>query len=165
MKVIGIDPGTATTGYGVIGENEKGILTAYDYGVILTLSTEPVELRLARLYNRIIEIIDLHRPDRGAVEKLYFKKNVSSALSVGQARGVIMLALGQRSIPVDEYNPMDVKLAVCGYGNAQKLQIQQMVRVILQLDEIPKPDDAADALAVGICHLSHSRSYSHEDTN
>jgi len=157
MLVIGIDPGTATTGYGLIQENESGDLSLVDYGAILTSPDRPMSWRLLQLYRSLEELIDLHRPDCGAVEKLFFARNVRTALSVGQARGVVLLALARAGIPLAEYTPLEIKQAVAGYGSAEKLQVQQMVRALLGLVEVPQPDDAADALAVAICHLHSSR--------
>lgn len=157
MMVLGIDPGTATTGYGLVRENDQGGLEAVDYGVILTpVGLEP-EKRLLLLYDRLNEILLLHRPALGAVEKLFFRRNVTTAISVGQARGVALLAMAQNNLPVGEYTPMEIKQAVTGYGGADKHQVQVMVQVILELESLPKPDDAADALAVAICHLHSYR--------
>jgi crossover junction endodeoxyribonuclease RuvC len=155
--VLGIDPGTATTGYGLVTETESGGLQAISYGVILTPADLPMEKRLLILFQRIKEILLLHQPDSGAVEKLFFQRNVSTAITVGQARGVILLAMAEAGCSVAEYNPMEVKQAVCGYGGADKNQVQQMVTALLNLDKVPKPDDAADALAIAICHLNSSR--------
>jgi crossover junction endodeoxyribonuclease RuvC len=113
--------------------------------------------RLLILFQRIKEILLLHQPDSGAVEKLFFQRNVTTAITVGQARGVILLAMAEAGCSVAEYNPMEVKQAVCGYGGADKNQVQQMVTALLNLAEVPKPDDAADALAIAICHLNSSR--------
>jgi crossover junction endodeoxyribonuclease RuvC len=157
MLVLGIDPGTATTGYGLVRETDQGSLEVVDYGAILTPAGLEPEKRLQLLYDRIIEIILLHRPDSGAVEKLFFSRNVTTAISVGQARGVILLAMTQHQMPVAEYTPMQVKQAVSGYGGADKHQVQVMVQVILALQDLPKPDDAADALAIAICHLHSYR--------
>lgn len=157
MLVIGIDPGTTTTGYGLIQEKESGDLSLIDYGVILTSPDRPMPLRLLQLYLSLKELIELHRPESGAVEKLFFARNVSTALSVGQARGVALLALAQADIPLAEYTPLEIKQAVAGYGSADKHQVQQMVRALLGLVEIPQPDDAADALAIAICHLHSSK--------
>jgi crossover junction endodeoxyribonuclease RuvC len=156
MLALGIDPGTATTGYGLVRETQLGSLEVVDYGVILTPAGEKPEIRLLLLYNELKKLILLHRPDTAAVEKLFFQRNVTTAISVGQARGVILLSLAEAGIQVAEYNPMEVKQAVAGYGGAQKKQIQHMVKAILSLDEIPQPDDAADALAIAICHLHSS---------
>jgi crossover junction endodeoxyribonuclease RuvC len=157
MVVLGIDPGTARTGYGVIRETPAGDLEMISCGVIETQAGLPAEKRLLQLYTALNELLLLHTPDYGAVEKLFFQRNVTTAIAVGQARGVLMLSLAQAGIRVAEYNPMDVKQAIAGYGGADKNQIQQMVKALLGLDDIPRPDDAADALAVAICHLHSSR--------
>ncbi len=157
MLVIGIDPGTAITGYGLVRENQDGSLTAVDYGAILTPAGLPMPMRLLELYNKIREILFLHRPVSGAVEKLFFQRNVRTAISVGQGRGVALLALAESGVDVIEYTPLEVKQAVAGYGGADKSQVQAMVKAILELDEIPTPDDAADALAIAICHLHSAR--------
>lgn len=157
MLVVGIDPGTATTGYGFIRETSQGELEAVDFGVILTRAGQPAEHRLQEVYRKIKELLFLHQPESGAVEKLFFQKNVTSAIAVGQARGVILLALAEAGLAVSEYTPLEVKQAIVGYGRADKNQIQQMVRALLNLPDIPRPDDAADALAVAICHLHTSR--------
>lgn len=154
MLVIGIDPGTATTGYGLVRETQDGTLQAVDHGVILTPAKMPMPDRLALLYEKLNEVLILHRPESSAVEKLFFQRNVKTAISVGQGRGVVLLALAQAGIPnIGEYTPTEIKQAVAGYGGADKRQVQEMVRTLLNLEEIPKPDDAADALAVAICHL------------
>jgi len=158
MLVIGIDPGTATTGYGLVQEQADGGLQVVDYGAILTPADLPMSERLLELYRRLTELLLLHRPDSGAVEKLFFQRNVRTALSVGQGRGVVLLSLAQAGLPVAEYTPMEVKQAIAGYGGADKNQVQQMVRALLDLPKIPEPDDAADALAVAICHV-HSYRY------
>ncbi len=158
MLVIGIDPGTATTGYGLIRQAPDGSISMVDYGVMETSPDLPMSQRLLSLHEQLSQIILLHRPQSGAVEKLFFQRNVTNAISVGQARGVVLLALAQAGLPVAEYTPMQVKQAVAGYGGADKNQIQQMVRALLDLQELPRPDDAADALAVAICHV-HSASY------
>lgn len=157
MLVVGIDPGTATTGYGFVRETDQGDLEVVDFGVILTQASELPEIRLLQLHNRLKELILLHQPDSGAVEKLFFQRNVTTAIAVGQARGVVLLSLAESAIPVAEYTPLEVKQAVVGYGGADKNQVQQMVKALLQLSEIPRPDDAADALAIAICHLHSSR--------
>ena len=158
MLVIGIDPGTATTGYGLVRESEGGNLEVVDFGVIVTHPKLPISERLSVIYHRIVELSNLHRPDSGAVEKLFFQRNVRTAISVGQGRGVAMLALAETSVGITEYTPLEVKQAVTGYGKADKNQIQQMVKALLLLKEIPKPDDAADALAVAICHIHSVKS-------
>ena len=157
MLVVGIDPGTATTGYGFVRELPDSSLEAVDYGVILTDPNQPMSERLLILFDQLNNLLLLHHPDSGAVEKLFFQRNVTTAISVGQARGVILLAMEQSRIPIEEYSPLEIKQAVAGYGRAQKSQIQHMVRALLGLSEIPRPDDAADALAIAICHLHSAR--------
>jgi crossover junction endodeoxyribonuclease RuvC len=154
---LGIDPGTATTGYGLVRELHNGGLEAVEFGVIATPKNLPDAKRLDLLYRRLGEIIERHHPTACGVEKLFFQKNVSTAITVGQARGVILLALAQTGLDVGEYTPNEVKQAVAGYGSADKKQMQEMVRVLLSLPAIPKPDDAADALAIAICHLATYR--------
>lgn len=158
MLVVGIDPGTATTGYGFVRETDQGELVAVDYGVIQTPAGLPLEQRLLQLYQDLKYLLLLHHPNQGAVEKLFFQRNVTTAIAVGQGRGVVMLALAEAGLSVAEYTPLEVKQAVVGYGGADKNQIQQMVKAMLNLDTIPRPDDAADALAVAICHL-HTHRY------
>lgn len=154
MIAIGFDPGTARLGYGVI-ETEPDP-RAIDYGVIVTDSDEPMALRLLDIHDAVTELIDRHQPSAVAVELLFFARNVTTAMTVGQARGVILLAAAQRGVVVAEYAPSEVKQAVVGYGKADKRQIQEMVRIMLGLDDLPRPDDAADALAVAICHVQVS---------
>jgi crossover junction endodeoxyribonuclease RuvC len=156
-RTLGIDPGTARLGYGVVDGDEH--LSAVEYGVVSTPSGAEMSLRLLRLHEEVRDIIRNYRPDIMVVEKLFFSRNVTNAMSVGQARGVAMLAAAQSGIPVVEYTPAEVKQAVAGYGGAGKQQIQEMIRIILELDEIPQPDDAADALAVAVCHIQHHRFY------
>ncbi len=157
MVVIGIDPGTAITGYGLVRELADGSLELVSYGVIETPADLPLAERLRLLHQRLSELLVLHQPDSGAVEKLFFQRNVRTAMSVGQARGVALLALAQTGLSVAEYTPLEVKQAVVGYGGADKNQVQQMVRALLGLAEVPQPDDAADALAVAICHAHSAR--------
>ena len=157
MLVIGIDPGTATTGYGLVEERQDGTLVAVTYGVVLTPAKTPMPERLLKLHQELAQIVLLHRPENAAVEKLFFQRNVSTAISVGQGRGVAMLALAEVDLDVAEYTPMEVKQAVAGYGGADKRQVQEMVRALLGLETIPQPDDAADALAVAICHLHSAK--------
>jgi len=156
MLVIGIDPGTAITGYGLVREVESG-LEVVDFGVLRTPADMPLQERLLQLYRDLKEVLLLHQPQSGAVEKLFFRKNFTNAIAVGQGRGVAMLALAEFGLPVAEYTPMEVKQAVVGWGGADKPQVQEMVRALLQLDSIPRPDDAADALAIAICHLHSYR--------
>jgi crossover junction endodeoxyribonuclease RuvC len=154
MLVIGIDPGTATTGYGLVRERESdSVLECVAYGVVTTPAGLALAKRLQTIHRQLKEVILLHRPDSGAVEKLFFQTNVKTAIAVGQGRGVAMLALADCNLEVGEYTPLQVKQAVAGYGQADKKQMQEMVRALLELEDIPKPDDAADALAVAICHL------------
>jgi crossover junction endodeoxyribonuclease RuvC len=153
MIVIGIDPGIATTGYGIVKEDEDGGLLILDYGIISTESQKTTPERLLDLFRELLDLISLHRPNYGAVEKLFFQKNVRTAITVGQALGVIQLALANSGVPITEYTPLEVKQAVAGYGGADKHQVQQMVRALLNLRDIPRPDDAADALAIAITHI------------
>jgi crossover junction endodeoxyribonuclease RuvC len=155
MVVVGIDPGTASTGYGVV-EREGGRLAARDSGVISTPERTPLERRLAAIHERVAALLDEHRPDAVAVEELYFGQNARTAFAVGQARGAVVLAAGQRGIACCSYTPQQVKSAVCGSGGAGKPQVQRMVEMMLALAEPPSPDHAADALAVAICHLHHA---------
>lgn len=157
MLAIGIDPGTATTGYGLVQRTEPGDLIAVHWGVILTPADMPASERLANIYQALTDILHEHRPQSAAVESLFFQKNVRTAMSVGQARGVVLLALQQAGIPSSDYNPNQVKQAVTGYGAADKRQMQHMVQTLLSLKDLPKPDDAADALAIAICHLNTQR--------
>ncbi len=157
MKILGIDPGTATTGFGVI-EISGGKKTAIDFGVISTHKDLPMHKRLAELHKDLSRLIKTYRPDYCVVEQLFFARNVTTAISVGQARGVILLAAAQNKLEIAEYTPLQVKQAVTGYGQATKKQIQEMVKILLSLDEIPRPDDAADALAVALAHAPSARS-------
>ncbi len=151
--VLGIDPGVANTGYGVVAHH-RGRLVALDGGVIETSPRVPPAARLAAIHARVCELIAEHRPDALAIEDLYFGTNARSAFAVGQARGVVMLAAGQRRVPCSSYTPQQVKSAVCGSGRAAKDQVQRMVQTLLALPELPRPDHAADALAVAICHAN-----------
>ena len=154
---LGIDPGIATTGYGLVRLEPDGELVAVKYGVILTPKTDSIPERLDSLYRELKSLLKKHKPDTAGVEKLFFQRNISTAIAVGQARGVVLLALQQAGLEISEYTPNEVKQAVAGYGSADKKQVQDMVRVLLQLKEIPKPDDAADALAIAITHLNTKR--------
>jgi len=157
QRVIGLDPGTARTGYAILESEGGEALTAVAFGVIETPPADPLPQRLLFLYQQIRELLLLHRPQSGAVEKLFFQRNVSTAIQVGQARGVILLALAEAEIPVAEYTPNEIKQSVSGYGSANKRQMQEMVRLLLGLEAIPQPDDAADALAIAITHLNWQR--------
>lgn len=156
MLVLGIDPGTAITGYGIIRANDDTLeLIAYD--TITTPKEWPLPRRLQHIYQELAALIAKYRPTDAVVEKLFFSKNIRTALSVGQARGVALLAAAQGDVTIHEYTPLQIKQAVVGYGRAEKTQIQQMVKMLLRLDSIPQPDDAADALAVAICHAHSAR--------
>jgi len=154
---LGIDPGTATTGFGLVRLEPDGSLVAIKYGVILTPKNATAPARLEMLYNDLSALLREYHPDTAAVEKLFFSRNVTTALAVGQARGVVMLCMQQAGVEPFEYTPNEIKQAVAGYGGAQKRQVQEMVRALLQLDSIPRPDDAADALAIAITHLNTKR--------
>ena len=156
MVFLGIDPGTAITGYGFVREDD-GALQTVAYGTITTPSDWALPQRLVAIQRELSDLIALHRPASAAVEQLFFSRNVRTALAVGHARGVVLLALAQAGVPISEYTPLEVKQAVTGYGRAGKQQVQEMIRVLLGLPEIPKPDDAADALAVAICHVHSSQ--------
>jgi len=156
MRVLGIDPGTATTGYGVV-EEAKGELRSVTFGVIKTPAGQPLAKRLQAIYQEIRSLVAKWQPQAAAVEELFFSRNVRTAMSVGQARGVALLALADAGLDVAEYTPLTIKQAVTGYGNADKAQVQEMVRLLLGLADIPRPDDAADALAVAICHFHSAR--------
>jgi crossover junction endodeoxyribonuclease RuvC len=153
VVVLGIDPGTAHTGYGVVFSRGR-TLAALDGGVIGTGPSEPLERRLARIHARVCDLISEHHPDALAVEELFFGQNVRTAFAVGQARGVVLLSAGMAGVPCFSYTPQAVKKAVCGTGAAAKEQVQRMVEALLSLPEPPKPDHAADALAVAICHAN-----------
>ena len=155
VVTLGIDPGTANTGYGVVARL-GGRLVALDGGVIETSPRSATAVRLARIHARVCGLIAEHRPDAVAVEDLYFGTNARSAFAVGQARGVVILAAGQRGVRCSSYTPQQVKAAVCGSGRAAKDQVQRMVQALLALPEPPRPDHAADALAVAICHVNRA---------
>jgi crossover junction endodeoxyribonuclease RuvC len=155
--VIGIDPGTAITGYGVVGQTTTGDFELLACGVIRTQAHEPMHLRLLELFNDFWAILHEFSPDQLAIEKLFFGRNVTTALTVGQARGAILLAAAQNNLSVAEYTPAEIKQAITGYGSAEKRQIQEMVQRILQLPQFPQPDDAADGVAVALCHLQRTR--------
>lgn len=157
MIILGIDPGTAITGYGVI-EMKGNKFQHLAYGAIKTDSDKKLEYRLEKIYHQAEELINIYKPAQMAIEELFFNKNVKTALSVGHARGVIMLAAIQNGLEIAHYTPLQVKQSVVGYGRAEKEQVQYMVKNILNLPQIPKPDDVADALAVAICH-GHSYNY------
>jgi crossover junction endodeoxyribonuclease RuvC len=155
MVVLGIDPGIANTGYGVVCRRGRG-LAALDGGVVETASGLAPERRLASIFARVEELLDEHEPTAVALEELYFGANARSAFAVGQARGVVMLAAGRRGITCIGYTPQQVKGAVCGNGRADKAQVQRMVQALLALERVPTPDHASDALAVAICHVNRA---------
>jgi crossover junction endodeoxyribonuclease RuvC len=155
LRVLGIDPGIAIVGFGFI-DKIGSKLVPVQYGCITTEAKTPQEERLKQVYESACALMDRYKPDTVAVEKLFFNRNVTTAFSVGQARGVVILAAAQRGLPVAEYTPLQVKQAIVGYGKAEKRQVQEMVRMFLKLSAIPKPDDVADALAVAICHAHSS---------
>lgn len=156
---IGIDPGTAILGFGVVeGDGDSRIV---DYGVIETPSDLDMPNRLVILHDAVTNLLKQHKPDELAIEQLFFARNVTTAIAVGQARGVVLLAAAQQDVPVTEYSPSEIKNAIVGYGKADKRQIQEMVRILLALDHVPQPDDAADALAVALCHAQTRQFASH----
>jgi crossover junction endodeoxyribonuclease RuvC len=156
LLTLGIDPGTAIMGYGLVASDGRA-LRAIDYGALTTSSDLPPEERLRRLHERLCAIIAAHRPDAMAVEELFFNANARTAIAVGQARGIALLAAAQAELRVHEYTPLQVKDAVAGYGRAGKEQVQLMAATLLALRAVPRPDDAADALAVAICHAHSAR--------
>jgi crossover junction endodeoxyribonuclease RuvC len=153
---LGVDPGTATVGYAVVAE-ERGKLRLLVCDVITTPPEMPFPQRLSVIFHGITEIIQLYHPQDAAVEELFFARNARTAIAVGQGRGIILLAAAEQGLAVGEYTPMQVKQAVQGYGSATKHQVGEMVKMLLHLDAVPKPDDAADAAAIAICHLHSSR--------
>lgn len=155
--VLGVDPGTAITGYGVVAEESDGEFVLLACGVIRTQAHTAMHLRLLELFRDLQAIIEEFEPAVMAVEKLFFGRNVTTAISVGQARGSILLAAALAGLEVVEYTPAEVKQAISGYGNADKGQVQEMVRQVLGLAEAPQPDDAADGVAIAICHLQAAR--------
>jgi len=156
-RIIGIDPGTGILGFGVIDINSKGILSLVDGGVIRTPAHQADSDRLFTIYKELKEIIDETKPNIMSVEKLFFAQNVTTAMSVSQARGVVLLLGKQTKMELFEYTPLQIKQALTGYGRATKAQIQEMVRIILKLKKIPEPDDCADALAAAICQTMNMR--------
>jgi crossover junction endodeoxyribonuclease RuvC len=156
LRVLGIDPGTAITGYGIV-EGEGDSLTLVTYGAITTPANQPLPQRLQQIYRQLQALIAEWHPESAAVEELFFSKNARTALVVGHARGVALLAITDADLPIQEYKPAEVKQAVAGYGGAPKDQVQGMVQLLLGMEDIPRPDDAADALAVAICHFHSAR--------
>ncbi|MBQ8749162.1 MAG: crossover junction endodeoxyribonuclease RuvC [Clostridia bacterium] len=152
MIVLGIDPGYGIVGFGVIESTSYGCYTVVDYGVITTPKENSITERLSEIYESIIQLIDAYKPDCVAIEELFFNTNTTTAINVAQARGVILLACKQKLDDLYEYTPLQIKQAITGNGRAEKKQMQLMVQAILGLEKLPRPDDAADALAVAICH-------------
>jgi len=157
MLALGIDPGTATVGYGLVRELNDGSLQAVKYGVITTPAGVPMAERLQTIYEELTALIRHHQPDRAAVEEMFFGKNITTAITVAQGRGVILLTLKQAGLPIKEYKPNFIKQSISGYGAAKKPQMQEMVRMLLALDSIPRPDDAADALAIAITDIHNAQ--------
>lgn len=160
MRVLGIDPGLATMGYGII-DVEGNRLRAVEYGTIETASKTDYPKRLYQLHVELKKIIEDTRPDEVAMEELFFNKNITTAISVAQARGVEILTCMEMGLPIYEYTPLQIKQAVVGYGRAEKHQVQEMVKIFLHLKDIPKPDDAADGLAIAITHIHSAKSKAH----
>ena len=154
MRVLGLDPGTATTGYGII-DVVDGRFRPVTYGVIKTRAKDSTSKRLQIIYTELNKLLAEYKPDSAGIEELFFGRNVTTAVTVGQARGVLLLALANANIPIGEYSPPKIKEAVTGYGKADKAQVQLMVRNLLELEETPRPDDAADGLAVAITHYQY----------
>lgn len=157
MLSLGIDPGTARIGYGVVEEQNDGALVAVDYGVITTPAKTPMPRRLEMIYDQLTTVVETYQPDRVGVEELFFARNVTTAITVAQGRGVILLALAKAGVLITEYKPNMIKQSITGYGGADKAQMQEMTRMLLGLENIPKPDDAADGLAIAITDIHSSR--------
>lgn len=156
MRVLGLDPGTATTGYGIV-DFIDGEMRPVVYGVIKTKAKTPMPNRLQIIYQDLSELLQKYKPETAGIEEVFFGRNVTTAITVGQARGVLLLALVNHNIPIAEYSPPRIKDAVTGYGKADKAQVQMMVRNLLNLSETPRPDDAADGLAIAIAHYHYNR--------
>lgn len=154
--VLGLDPGTATLGFAVVADRGRGNLYLVEAGAIVTSPDQPIAERLTRLHEGVLEVIGCCGPTESAIERLFFSRNVTSALAVGQARGAVILAVAQSGLSIAEYTPAEIKQSVTSYGNADKRQVQEMVRILLRLTAAPRPDDVADAAAIAICH-HHSR--------
>lgn len=155
MVILGIDPGFATVGFGVI-RGEQGRQSIVQYGTITTPAGQPLPTRLLQIADDMEELLSAFRPDAMVVEELFFTNNITTGIGVAQARGVILLAAERHNVPIFEYSPSEVKLAVVGYGRAEKRQVMEMTKRLLTLKAVPRPDDAADALAIALCH---ARSY------
>ena len=152
MKILGIDPGIGITGFGLIETSSREIARALDFGVITTTMNAPLPGRLKELYDSLQEVFDTTKPDVVSIEKLFFSKNITTGIAVAEARGLVLLTAAQREIPIYEYTPNEIKKTLTGYGSAKKPQMQEMVRLHLNLEKKPRPDDAADALAAAITH-------------
>ena len=157
MVIFGIDPGFATVGYGVIDYNGNRFRTI-EYGVMTTPAKTPFSSRLSSLYDQAMLLLDKHKPDAVSIEELFFNTNITTGIQVAHARGILILAAQHKGIPIYEYTPPQVKQAITGYGRAEKRQVMEMTKMFLNLDKIPRPDDAADALALAICHAHSSGS-------
>ena len=157
MRVLGIDPGYAIVGWGVV-EYVGNRFTPIDFGAVTTQAGQPFEQRLERVYQGVLQVMQTYKPEALAIEQLFYQHNQTTVIGVAEARGVILLAAAQAGVPINEYTPMQVKQAVTGYGKAVKKQVQEMTRVFLHLQSVPKPDDTADALAMAIAHCHCSRS-------
>ncbi|MDL2294121.1 crossover junction endodeoxyribonuclease RuvC, partial [Ruminococcaceae bacterium OttesenSCG-928-D13] len=157
MRVLGIDPGYAIVGYGLV-EAPAGQVIPLTYGALTTEAHTRFEDRLSEVYDDMCQLLAIHKPDAMSIETLFFNSNQKTAVAVAEARGVILLAARQANVPIFEYSPLQVKMAVAGYGKATKRQVQEMTRRLLKLRSIPKPDDAADALAIALCHAHSARS-------
>jgi crossover junction endodeoxyribonuclease RuvC len=152
MTVLGIDPGLASLGWGVVSSS-GGRHLHVAHGVVKTAAGVPQEQRLLDIYNQIVALLEEHKPDQGSMENLFFVKNITSGIPVAEVRGVVQLAFAQRGLPLGQYNPTQIKLALVGVGHAEKHQVQEMVKLLLGLPAVPKPDHAADALAAAVCHI------------
>jgi crossover junction endodeoxyribonuclease RuvC len=157
MLILGIDPGTATTGIGLVREDDDGAISLVHFGAVLTPSDWKMPHRLQKIYRDVTQLIQQYKPDAVAIEEMFFGKNITAAITVAQARGCVLLAVAEAALPLYEYKPAQIKQTITGYGNAPKPQMQEMVKTLLNLDKIPKPDDAADALAIAITALQSSR--------
>ena len=156
MRILGIDPGTRIVGYGIIEDNQ-GTLTAIHYGAIRTKAKEHISLRLRTIYEYLVKVIEQYTPEVAAIEKVFYGKNIQSSIRIGEGRGVALLAVAKANLDIHEYDATKIKKAVCSVGSARKHQVQSMVQTILQLPELPTPSDAADALAIAICHHNNFR--------
>lgn len=155
MRILGIDPGTATTGYGLIDIIDNNVIEVVNYGIIQTSPSSIMSERLKAIFDDINYLFDNFSPDMMVIEELFFFKNAKTVITVSQARGVVLLAAANHNIPIYEYTPLQVKLTLTGYGRADKREMQNTVTDLLNLEEVPKPDDAADALAIALCHYQH----------